>query len=418
MIKDFVKPEVLSPAGDRERLEAAVNFGADAVYLGGGMFGMRTSPSNFTEEELKSAVEFAHARGVKVYLTCNTVPRNSEVDVLPEFLEKAEEANVDALIISDIGTLSLAKKYAAKTEVHISTQAGITNYATANAFWNMGAKRVVLARELSMEDIAVFRAKTPKELDIECFVHGAMCVSFSGRCLLSNYLVGRDSNRGDCAQPCRWKYHLTEETRPGVYFPIEQDDKGTYIMNARDMCMIEHIPELVNAGVTSLKIEGRAKSAYYTAAVTNAYRAAVDEFLKNPSDDFKVSPWISEEMRKVSYREYCTGFYFGSPLENAEIYYEGGYRREWDVVAVCEKCENGRLFAVQRNKFLDGDILEVVEPGGEPFKIRVDGLENENGEAVESAPHAMMKLSFVCERTVKSGAIIRKQKDEPKRVII
>jgi len=418
LIKDFVKPEVLSPAGDWERLVSAVDFGADAVYIGGSMFGMRTSPTNFSDEELAKAVDFAHSKGVKVYLTCNTVPRNNEVDLLPAFLENAQDAGVDALIISDIGTLTLAKKYAPETEIHISTQAGITNYATANAFYEMGAKRVVLARELSMEDIATLRAKTPKELDIECFVHGAMCVSFSGRCLLSNYLVGRDSNRGDCAQPCRWKYHIMEETRPGVYFPIEQDDKGTYIMNARDMCMIEHIPELVNAGVTSLKIEGRAKSAYYTAAITNAYRVAVDEFMKNPTDDFKVSPWISEEMRKVSYREYCTGFYFGSPIENAEIYYEGGYRREWDVVAVCEKWENGELFAVQRNKFLDGDELEIVEPGCEPFKIQVKNLKNEAGEAVESAPHAMMKLSFSCERKVKSGAIIRKQKEEPKRVII
>ncbi len=418
MIKDFVKPEVLAPAGDFERLEAAVSFGADAVYIGGGMFGMRTSPSNFSDEELPRAVEYAHSKGVKVYLTCNTVPRNNEVDVLPEFLQMAEKAGVDALIISDIGTLTLAKKYAPDTEIHISTQAGITNYATANAFYEMGAKRVVLARELSIDDIKTIREKTPKDLDIECFVHGAMCVSFSGRCLLSNYLVGRDSNRGDCAQPCRWKYHIMEETRPGVYFPIEQDDKGTYIMNARDMCMIEHIPELVSAGITSLKIEGRAKSAYYTAAVTNAYRAAVDEFMANPSEDFKISDWIREEMRKVSYREYCTGFYFGSPLDNAEIYYEGGYRREWDVVAVCEKWENGTLYAVQRNKFLDGDTLEIVEAGKEPFTVTVSNLKNEAGEKIESAPHATMKLSFSSEREVKPGSIIRKQKPEPKRVII
>ncbi len=418
LIENFVTPEVLSPAGDFERLGAAVQFGADAVYIGGSMFGMRTSPSNFSDEELKKAVEFSHENGVKVYLTCNTVPRNNEVDVLPEFLENAENSGVDALIISDIGTLTLAKKYAPKTEIHISTQAGITNYATANAFYDLGAKRVVLARELSIDDIATLRAKTPKELDIECFVHGAMCVSFSGRCLLSNYLVGRDSNRGDCAQPCRWKYHLTEETRPGVYFPVEQDDKGTYIMNARDMCMIEHIPEMVNAGITSFKIEGRAKSAYYTAAVTNAYRAAVDEFLKNPTDDFKISAWIKDEMRKVSYREYCTGFYFGSPLDDAEIYYEGGYRREWDVVAVCEKTQDGRLYGVQRNKFLLGDELEVVEAGKEPFKVTVTDLKNEFGESVESAPHATMKFSFACDRVISSGAIIRKQKEEPKRVII
>ncbi len=417
-MENFTVPEVLAPAGDMERFISAVDFGADAVYLGGKMYGMRTSSSNFSMDELSSAVKYAHDRNVKVYLTCNTVAHNDEIKDLPDFLVKATECNVDALIISDIGTMMTAKKYAPNIDIHISTQAGITNYVTANAFYELGAKRVVLARELSIEEIREIREKTPKDLDIECFVHGAMCVSFSGRCLLSNYLVGRDSNRGDCAQPCRWKYHLMEETRPGVYFPVEQTEGGTYIMNARDMCMIEHIPELVKAGITSFKIEGRAKSAYYTAVVTNAYKSAVKEFIENPVDDFKVSPWIVEEMRKMSYREYCTGFYFGTPMQNAEIYYEGGYRREWDVVAVAEKTENGRLYAVQRNRFFAGDELEILQPGEKPFKFTVRDLQDEFGVNTESANHAMMKLSFEFDGEIKPGSIIRKQKDEPKRVII
>ena len=414
-----IMPEVLSPAGDMERLQSALDFGADAVYLGGKMYGMRTSSGNFSPEELKEAVEKAHSKGVKVYLTCNTVPRNEEVDSLPEFIKEAAKCGIDAFIISDIGTMSLAKKYAPDVEIHISTQAGITNYQTANTFYEMGAKRVVLARELSLEEIKCLRDKTDPDLDIECFIHGAMCVSFSGRCLLSNYLVGRDSNRGDCAQPCRWKYHLMEETRPGIYFPVEQDNSGTYIMNARDMCMIEHIPELYDAGITSFKIEGRAKSAYYTAVVTNAYRAAVDEFEKSGcSKDFKPSDWITEEMKKVSYREYCTGFYFSTPMDNAEIYYAGGYRREWDVVAVAEEIKDGRLYAVQRNRFFEGDELEVLQPNTEPFKVVVKNLQNEAGENVESACHAMMKLSFECDKPIKNGAIIRKERPEPSRVII
>ena len=421
-VNDLIKtvvPEVLAPAGDMERLQAALDFGADAVYMAGKMFGMRTSSSNFSFEELKEAVEKCHRKNVRVFLTCNTVPRNDEIDELPQFLKNVEKCNVDALIISDIGTLSLAKKYVPDMEIHISTQAGITNYQTANAFYEMGAKRVVLARELSLEEIKVLRKKTDPDLEIECFVHGAMCVSFSGRCLLSNYLVGRDSNRGDCAQPCRWKYHLMEETRPGKFFPVEQNDNGTYIMNARDMCMIEHIPELVDAGITSFKIEGRAKSAYYTAVVTNAYRAAVDEYLKcSDKKNFVLPSWIKEEMTKVSYREYCTGFYFSSPHEDAQIYYEGGYRREWDVVAVAEKYENGRAYCVQRNRFFEGDELEILQPGKEPFKITVKDLKDGEGENVESACHAMMKLSFESDKEIEDGAIIRKEREKPSRVII
>lgn len=418
IIMQIKKPELLAPAGDMDRLKAAVKYGADAVYLGATAFGMRTAPSNFNDEQLKEAVEYCHSKGVKVYLTCNILPRNDEIKQLPSFLENAQNAKIDALIISDVGTLEYAKKYASETEIHISTQSGIVNYATANAFYNMGAKRIVTARELSLEEIAGIRENIPEDMDIECFVHGAMCVSFSGRCLISNYLVGRDSNRGDCAQPCRWKYNLVEEKRPGVYFPVEQDNSGTYIFNSKDMCMIEHIPELIKAGITSFKIEGRAKSEYYVSVVTNAYRMAIDGYLKNPTDDYKVDQWILDEMRKVSYRDYCTGFYFHTPMQDANVSYKGGYNREWDVCAVVEKCENGEVYCVQRNRFFEGDELEIMTVGKKPFKVTVKNLKNSDGELIESANHAMMKLSFSCDEIIESGAIIRKERAEAERVII
>lgn len=403
-----MKPEILSPAGDFERLQGAVHFGADAVYLGATSFGMRSGPANFDYDELKKACEFAHGENVKIYLTCNTVPRNNEIDVLPDFIEKTSCAGIDAYIVTDIGVMKMIKKYAPDTEIHISTQAGITNYASAAAFYEMGAKRVVLAREVSLDEIAEIRAKTPKDLDIECFVHGAMCVSFSGRCLLSNYMTGRDSNRGDCAQPCRWKYALCEETRPGQYFPIEDDSFGTYIINSKDMCMIEHIPELYEAGVSSFKIEGRAKSAYYTSAVTNAYRCAVDEFEKTGfSQDFKPSQWIIDELTKISYRDYCTGFYFDAPNTDASISFKGGYNREWAVAAIAEKTENGRLYGTQRNRFFEGDLIEVMEKGVKPYEITVRDLRNSEGEHIDNAPHPTMQFSFACDKTVSPGAYLR-----------
>ena len=356
-----VVPELLSPAGDMERFDRALYFGADAIYVGGSAFSMRAAPANFTQSELKKAVDAAHEKGVKVYLTCNTIPRNDEIDRLPDFLMAYAETGVDAFIISDLGVMTLAKKYTPSVDIHISTQAGITNYASATEWYNMGATRVVTARELSLEDIATLRAKTPKELEIECFVHGAMCVSFSGRCLLSNYLVDRDSNRGECAQPCRWQYSLMEKTREGEYFPVDEDENGTYIFNSKDMCMIEHIPEMVKAGISSFKIEGRAKSAYYTSVITNAYRQAIDGYLKNPTDSYKPPKWVVDEMYKISTREYCTGFYFGHPRDNAQIYYDGGYKRDWSVMAEVLYSENGRTFCRQRNRFFDGERLEVLQ---------------------------------------------------------
>lgn len=400
--------EVLSPAGDKERLLAAIEYGSDAVYLGRKNFGMRSSPSNFDLEGLKEAVELAHKNNVKVYLTCNTLPRNNEIPEFQQFVEEAGECKVDALIAADIGILSLIKKYAPNIEVHASTQTGIVNYVTANELYNMGCKRVVLARELSLEEIAEIRAKTPKQMDIEAFVHGAMCVSFSGRCLLSSYLVNRDANRGECAQPCRWGYHLMEEKRTEDFFPIFEDEQGTYILNSKDLCMINYIDKVIEAGVSSLKIEGRAKSAYYVSIITNAYKMAVDHYKKN-TNNFSLPTWISEEVYKVSHRKYCTGFFFGHP--NDSQYYEtGGYIRGYDVVGVVDKCENGYIYATQRNKFLKGTTLEIISPKQQPKKIVATEIFNEKGESVESANHAMMKFSIPSQENFPQNAIIRMEK--------
>ena len=405
------KPELLAPAGDAERLCAAIEYGADAVYLGSDCFGMRTAAASFGGEELKKACDYAHSKGVRVYLTCNTVPRNNELNNLPSFIEYAAESGVDAFIVTDIGVLKLVQKHAPNTEIHISTQAGITNYASALAFYEMGAKRIVTAREISLEEIAEIRAKTPKELEIESFVHGAMCVSFSGRCLLSNYMTGRDSNRGDCAQPCRWRYSLLEEKRPGEYFPVEQDNTGTYIMNSRDMCLIEHIAALTEAGINSFKIEGRAKSAYYTAVSVNAYRCAIDGYEKSGfSKNYKPEQWILDEVKKASNRQYCTGFYFSTPMDDAQIFYNGGYVREWDVAAIAEKWENGVLYASQRNRFFECDELEVMIKGVKPVRVTVKNLRNEDGELISNAPHPMMKLSFDCSAEIPEGSYLRMQR--------
>ncbi len=400
--------EVLAPAGDYERLCAALDYGADAVYLGGQSFGMRAGPANFTYDSLKSAVELAHKKGVKIYLTCNTLPRNNEIPQFQQFIEEAVDCKVDAVIVADLGLLSLVKKYAPDMEVHMSTQTGIVNYVTANELYNMGVKRIVVARELSLDEIAEIRAKTPSELDIEAFVHGAMCVSFSGRCLLSQYLVNRDANRGECAQPCRWGYHLMEEKRTDEFYPIFEDEKGTYILNAKDLCMIDHLDKLAEAGVTSLKIEGRAKSSYYVSIVTNAYRMAVD-LLKNNPKEYKLPEWIRDEVFKVSHRKYCTGFFFGHPKE-CQYYENSGYIREYDVAAIVEECKDGTLYATQRNKFNKGDTVEILAPGEHFDIVTINQLYNENNEEIESANHAMMKLSFPYEKTYPKNSIIRIKK--------
>ncbi len=397
------KLEVLSPAGDLTRLKAAVDFGADAVYLAGEEFGMRTAASNFGEADLREGVKYAHNRGVKVYVACNTLPHNEEIARLPAFIEMVSDTGADAFIASDIGTMGLIKKYAPNKELHISVQSGIVNYETANAFYNMGANRIVTARELSLEEIAEIRAKTPKDLQIEAFVHGAMCVSFSARCLLSSYMTGRDANRGDCAQPCRWSYSLMEEKRPGQYFDITETDKGTYILNANDLCMAEHIKELHDAGVYSLKIEGRAKSHYYVAVTTNAYRGAVDAYLKGEK---KTPEWVMQELDKISHRAYSKGFYYGRP-ENSLTYENAGYQRDYSVAAVVEGYENGMVVATLKNKFLLGQKFDCLEAGSVPFEVVAESLYNEKNEPIDSAPHPMMTVKIPFPREIKKGSLLR-----------
>lgn len=401
--------EVLAPAGDTERFEAALDYGADAIYLGGTMFGMRQGSKNFTEEELFESVEKAHKKGKKVYQTLNTLPRNNEIPNLERAVKTAVEAGIDALIVADIGIFSEVRRIAPDMELHASTQTGIVNYLSANAFYNMGAKRIVLARELTLEEIAEIRAKTPKDLEIEVFVHGAMCMSFSGRCLLSQYLTDRDANRGQCAQPCRWKYALMEEKRPGQYFPISEDEHGSYILNAKDMNMIEYIDKLHKAGVYSLKIEGRAKSAYYVSVITNAYRLAVDYYKNNPDNYASLPDYIKNEVYKVSHREYCPGFLFGNP-EHSQTYESSGYVRECDVIGIVKECKDGRVYIAQRNKFNLGDEIEIMQPLERPYKITVQNLLNKNGEPVDTANKAAEDYSFDCDRVFSKNAIVRNVK--------
>lgn len=403
------KPELLAPAGDFECLQAAVSFGADAVYLGGRAFTMRCSPQNFSGEQLKKAVKYAHAHGVKVHLTCNTLPHSDELVNLPEFLKEAADAGVDAFIICDLGIMELAKRCAPQVEIHASTQTGIVNYGTANALYKLGVKRVVLARELSLKEISEIRGNTPQSLEIETFVHGAMCVSFSGRCLLSSYLTGRDANRGNCAQPCRWDYALCEQTRPGEYFPIFEDEQGTHILNARDLCMIEHIPELVRAGISSFKIEGRAKSAYYVATVTNAYRMAIDRWF-DERDNYRFDAALRDEVEKVSHRDYCTGFYFG-PVEKGQLYSGDTYIRKWDIAAVVLANENGLVRCAERNPFEVPRRLEAVEPGKTGIAVTVKAMFGENGERLNKACHPDMKVFLDIGKPLAPNSILRKISD-------
>ena len=382
------KLELLSPAGDMERLKMAVLYGADAVYLAGTEFGMRSFAGNFSPEELPLAVKFAHDHGVKAHVTVNTMPRNEEVCCLPAYLEQLDEAGVDALILADLGAFTLAGKYAPHCQRHISTQQSIANYECATAWYELGAQRVVLARELSLQEIATIREKCPPQLEIETFGHGAMCVSYSGRCLLSNYMTGRDSNRGACAQPCRYQYALMEEKRPGEYFPVYEDEKGTYILNSRDMCTIDHLKELMDAGIDCIKIEGRAKSAYYAAIVTGAYRHCIDDIAAGRPID----PVWRDEVEHVSHRNYSTGFYFGQPGQYTS---HSRYIREWQIVARVESCdESGRALCSLNNKFRQGDALEVVGPDLRPFCVEAQGVTDAEGLPLEE-PRTPQSLFYI-----------------------
>lgn len=396
--------ELLAPAGDWERLEMALCYGADAVYLAGKEFGLRAAAGNFDREELPRAVELAHGMGKKVYVTCNTLPREEELARLPDYLAFLNEMGPDALIIADLGVIALAKRFAPKLGLHVSTQLGVVNSATANVLHAMGADTVVLARELSLEEIRKIRANTPSELRLEAFVHGAMCVSFSGRCLLSNYMTGRDGNRGECAQPCRWKYSLLEEKRPGQAFDIAEDDGGTYIMNSNDLRMIEHLQDLAEAGVSSFKIEGRMKSAYYAAVTTNAYRHALDAVA---AGDPVPEIWV-RETEMVSHRPYCTGFYLGTQPGQC---YDGTYTSGADVAAVVESCdETGSAVLTQRNKFSVGDELELLTPEGEPILFTVGEMFDAEGESVPDARHPMMEVHLKLPKEAPRLSILRKRR--------
>ena len=399
------KLELLSPAGDMERLKMSVLYGADAVYLAGTSFGMRSFAGNFTPEELPVAVKFAHDHGVKCHVTVNTMPRNEEIAQLPAYLEQLQDAGVDALIVADLGAFTLAGKYAPHCERHISTQQSIANYECAQAWFDLGASRVVLARELNLEEIRTIRQKVDPKLEIETFGHGAMCVSYSGRCLLSNYMTGRDSNRGACAQPCRYQYALMEEKRPGEYFPVFEDEKGTYILNSRDMCTIDHLKDLMDAGIDCIKIEGRAKSAYYAAIVTGAYRHCIDDLYSGKPID----PVWRDEVDHVSHRIYSTGFYYGYPGQYTE---NSRYIREWQIVARVDSCdENGLALCSLNNKFSRGAQLEVVGPDLRPFAVTADTITDLEGNALEEPRTPQMPFYLQLPKQVPPLSMIRRAVD-------
>ncbi len=402
------KPELLSPAGDMERLQMALRYGADAVYLAGTQFGMRGGVENFTLDELSEAVRLCHAAGVRVHVTVNTLPRMDELPALPDYLRHLEAIGVDALIIADMGVLRLAKRWAPTPEKHISTQAGIVNAESALGWMELGVKRVVLARELTLDEIRAIRRAVPPELELETFVHGSMCVSFSGRCLLSNYMTGRDAQRGVCAQPCRWKYALMEEKRPGQYFPVYEDDGGTYILNSRDMCMIGHIPALMEAGIDSFKIEGRAKSSYYTAVVTNAYQRAIASAMAGEPLD---PVWL-EEVDKVSHRHYCTGFYFGDDGQ-MQYYDDARYLRQWQVAAYVIRCDaSGRALLTQRNRFFAGEELELLPPGQAPVRFLARDMTDEDGLPLTVCAHPEMRFYMPLPCPAPEGSIVRRPTDQ------
>lgn len=402
--------ELLSPAGNFEKMKAAFLYGADAVYLAYERFGMRAAADNFTLEELKEALLYAHSRGKKIYLTLNTLPRENEYPELERFIKTLSEMDdkIDAAIVADAGVFALIKRVFPSLEIHISTQAGIVSSADCLFWYNLGAKRAVLARELSLEEIKMIKKNIPEDMELEVFVHGSMCISFSGRCLLSNNLVSRDANRGMCAQPCRWNYTIREEKRQDTAFPIEEEKEGTYIMSSKDMCMVEYMSDLIRAGITSFKIEGRMKSAYYAAVVTNAYRAAIDGYMKD-GDSFVLDKRWTGELESVSHREYCTGYFFDDPMKNAQTCTMPGYMREkaYLAVAIEDDKEKGLSLFIQRNKLCVGDKAELISPGKFGRAFEISEMYDENMNAIESAPHPFMKFYIKVPFEVREGDILR-----------
>ncbi|HLR20462.1 MAG TPA: U32 family peptidase [Tissierellaceae bacterium] len=406
------KIELLAPAGDLEKLKMAINYGADAVYLGGEAFGLRKASKNFTLEDIEQGIKFAHENNRKIYVTLNIVPHNEDLVGLEEYVTNLYNMNVDGVIVSDPGIFSIIKRTVPNLPIHISTQASVTNYETIMFWYELGVRRVVLARELSLNEIKEITTRVPKDLEIEGFVHGAMCMSYSGRCLLSNYMTGRDANRGDCAHPCRYKYNLVEERRPGQYFPIYEEDDGTFIFNSKDLCMIEHIPELIKAGINSFKIEGRVKSSYYVATVIRAYRMALDEYYMDPrSYEFK-DKWI-DEIKKVSHRKFTTGFYFNKLGKDGQVYDTSSYTRNYDFIGmVLDYDHNSKIATVeQRNRFFLKDDIEIFGPNIEHFNQRINSMWDEEGNEIDVAPHPQQIIQILVDKPVEKFYLLRRRKE-------
>ncbi len=403
--------ELLSPAGSLEKLKMAILYGADAVYAGGEEFSLRAAAKNFSSDDLLRGIDFVRKHNKKIYITANIFPHNSDLESVPKFMEEMEKLGPDGLIISDLGMFSMAKKYAPSIPLHVSTQANCVNYMAAKTWYELGAKRVVLARELSFDEIAEIRKNTDEDLELEAFVHGAMCISYSGRCLLSSYMAGRDSNQGDCAHPCRWNYSLVEEKRPGEYMDVFENERGTFIFNSKDLCMINYIPELIKSGITSFKLEGRVKTEYYVAIVTKAYRAAIDAYLDNP-EKYKFNPEWAEELSKVSNRRYTNGFYLGKPNEEAQVYGSSSYIREYDIVGLIKGYdeESGENIIEQRNRLFTGDEIEVVPPREKYFSHKISEMKDENNNVIDCAPHAQQIIKIKLGARLPENTILRKKR--------
>lgn len=407
------KPELLAPAGDLEKLKIAVLYGADAVYFGGSLFSLRAGAGNFTLEEMKEGIAFAHAHGAKAHLTVNIFAHNEDIIPLERYLNEVKGLGLDACIVSDPGIVMMIREIIPDAEIHLSTQANVTNYATARFWSNQGVKRIVLAREMSLRDIRELREKMPAETETEAFVHGAMCISYSGRCLLSNFMIQRDANRGMCAHPCRWKYALVEEQRPGQYYPIEEDERGTYILNSGDLCMIEHIPALIAAGIDSVKIEGRMKSVFYVATVVSAYRKAIDSYCADP-DNYRFDEGLIAELKKASHRKFTTGFYLDKPTEKDQNYETSAYTRDYSFIGIVKAYDSQTGYAAveQRNKMQRGDEIEVFGPYTDFFTQKLEELYDlETGEPIASAPHPQQMLRIKMQQPVAEHFILRKQKE-------
>ncbi len=407
--------ELLAPAGDLEKLKMAIIYGADAVYLGGEAFGLRKASKNFTLEDIKKAVEFAHELDKKVYVTLNIVPHDEDLKGLDEYVKNLNDIGIDAVIVSDPGIFNIVRSVAKDLPIHLSTQASVTNFETIMFWYNLGIKRIVLARELTLDEIRAISKKAPNDLELETFIHGAMCMSYSGRCLLSSYMTGRDANRGDCAQPCRYKYNVVEEKRPGEYFPIEEHEEGTFIFNSKDLCMIDHIDELIEAGIKSFKIEGRVKSPYYVATVVGAYRKAIDDYYKDPLN-YKFDIKLLEELRKVSHRDFTTGFFYNEAKTNAQVFTTNSYIRKYDFVGMILDYDEITQIATieQRNRINVGDVLEIFGPDMNYFEFKIENMWNEEDEPIESAPHAQQIIKTKIYNQVKPFYLIRKKRDDDK----